>query len=69
MQHPLRKLDLEMLLQREHQRDARVRAEACLEEIAYQNNWIDREQLLVRAKAFGKTGYGQYLFTLAGEGL
>ena len=48
----------------EHRQGLKV---ACLEEIAYQNGWIDREQLLVRAKAFGKTGYGQYLFTLAGE--
>ncbi|WP_166361154.1 glucose-1-phosphate thymidylyltransferase RfbA [Pseudomonas akapageensis] len=48
----------------EHRQGLKV---ACLEEIAYQNNWIDREQLLARAKAFGKTGYGQYLYTLAGE--
>ncbi len=48
----------------EHRQGLKV---ACLEEIAYQNEWIDREQLLVRAKAFGKTGYGQYLFALAGE--
>jgi glucose-1-phosphate thymidylyltransferase len=48
----------------EHRQGLKV---ACLEEIAYQHDWIDREQLLVRAKAFGKTGYGQYLFTLAGE--
>ncbi|MDZ4335941.1 MAG: glucose-1-phosphate thymidylyltransferase RfbA [Pseudomonas sp.] len=40
---------------------------ACLEEIAYQQGWIDRQQLLVQAKAFGKTGYGQYLFKLAEE--
>ncbi|WP_421713535.1 glucose-1-phosphate thymidylyltransferase RfbA [Alteromonas abrolhosensis] len=40
---------------------------ACLEEIAYQHKWIDREQLLQRADALGKTGYGQYLFKLAGE--
>ena len=40
---------------------------ACPEEIAYQNKWIDREQLLRRADALGKTGYGQYLFKLAGE--
>ena len=40
---------------------------ACLEEIAYQQGWIDREQLLARAKAFGKTGYGQYLYKLAEE--
>jgi glucose-1-phosphate thymidylyltransferase len=48
----------------EHRQGLKV---ACLEEIAYQQGWIDREQLLVRAKAFGKTGYGQYLYTLAGE--
>ncbi|MEO4046782.1 glucose-1-phosphate thymidylyltransferase RfbA [Pseudomonas sp. CAU 1711] len=40
---------------------------ACLEEIAHQQGWIDRERLLEQAKAFGKTGYGQYLYRLAGE--
>ena len=40
---------------------------ACLEEIAYGNGWIDRDHLLERAKYFGKTGYGQYLYSLAGE--
>ena len=40
---------------------------ACLEEIAYENGWIDRDYLLERAKYFGKTGYGQYLYSLAGE--
>lgn len=40
---------------------------ACLEEIAYQQGWIDRQQLLAQAKAFGKTGYGHYLFKLAEE--
>ena len=48
----------------EHRQGLKV---ACLEEIAYQNNWIDRTQLLARAQYFGKTGYGQYLYTLAGE--
>jgi glucose-1-phosphate thymidylyltransferase len=48
----------------EHRQGLKV---ACLEEIAYQNDWIDREQLLERAQYFGKTGYGQYLFKLAGE--
>ncbi|EIK94531.1 glucose-1-phosphate thymidylyltransferase [Pseudomonas sp. M47T1] len=48
----------------EHRQGLKV---ACLEEIAYQNGWIDREHLLVRAKAFGKTGYGQYLYSIAGE--
>ena len=48
----------------EHRQGLKV---ACLEEIAYQNGWIDREQLLRRADALGKTGYGQYLFKIAGE--
>nr|WP_288498733.1 glucose-1-phosphate thymidylyltransferase RfbA [uncultured Pseudomonas sp.] len=38
---------------------------ACLEEIAYGQGWIDRDWLLRQAKVFGKTGYGQYLFSLA----
>ncbi|MBV7563484.1 glucose-1-phosphate thymidylyltransferase RfbA [Pseudomonas sp. sia0905] len=38
---------------------------ACLEEIAYGQGWIDRDCLLRQAKAFGKTGYGRYLFSLA----
>ena len=48
----------------EHRQGLKV---ACLEEIAYQSGWIDREHLFERAKYFGKTGYGQYLFALAGE--
>ncbi len=48
----------------EHRQGLKV---ACLEEIAYGNGWIDRDQLLERAKYFGKTGYGQYLYSLAGE--
>ncbi|WP_267892951.1 sugar nucleotidyltransferase, partial [Helicobacter aurati] len=34
---------------------------ACLEEIAYNNNWIDKETLLKRAKELDKSGYGKYL--------
>jgi glucose-1-phosphate thymidylyltransferase len=37
---------------------------ACLEEIAYSNGWITREELLVQAEALKKTGYGQYLLKL-----
>ena len=48
----------------EHRQGLKV---ACLEEIAYEKGWIDREHLLERAQYFGKTGYGQYLFKLAGE--
>ncbi|MNH37017.1 Glucose-1-phosphate thymidylyltransferase 2 [compost metagenome] len=48
----------------EHRQGLKV---ACLEEIAYENAWINREQLMERARYFGKTGYGQYLAKLAGE--
>lgn len=48
----------------EHRQGLKV---ACLEEIAYQHGWIDHQQLLHQAKAFGKTGYGQYLFKLGEE--
>jgi glucose-1-phosphate thymidylyltransferase len=34
---------------------------ACLEEIAYNNAWINSEQLGIQAEALKKTGYGQYL--------
>ena len=48
----------------EHRQGLKV---ACLEEIAYASGWIDREHLLERAKYFGKTSYGQYLYSLAGD--
>jgi glucose-1-phosphate thymidylyltransferase len=38
---------------------------ACLEEIAYNNNWIDRDCLLSQAKWLGKTQYGEYLYKIA----
>lgn len=34
---------------------------ACLEEIAYNNGWINATQLKAQADALKKTGYGQYL--------
>ncbi len=34
---------------------------ACLEEIAYNNDWIDKEKVLEIAKPLSKNGYGQYL--------
>ena len=40
---------------------------ACIEEIAYQNGWIDRETLLTLAKPLAKTGYGEYLTKIADE--
>ena len=34
---------------------------ACLEEIAYNNAWIDKEKVLEIAEPLSKNGYGQYL--------
>ena len=34
---------------------------ACLEEIAYENGWISKDQLLEMAQELSKTEYGQYL--------
>jgi glucose-1-phosphate thymidylyltransferase len=36
----------------------------CLEEIAYEQNWITTDQLKVRAKLFKKNEYGHYLRSL-----
>ena len=38
---------------------------ACLEEIAFQMNYIDRAQLIKLAEPLQKNGYGQYLLKLA----
>jgi glucose-1-phosphate thymidylyltransferase len=40
---------------------------ACLEEIAYNNKWISKEQVLEIAKPLFKSGYGQYLIDLVKE--
>lgn len=47
----------------EHRQGLKV---ACLEEIAYNNGWIDKNGLLLRAESLIKTGYGQYLRKIAG---
>jgi len=39
---------------------------ACLEEIAYQQGFIDRDQLRRRGELFAKTAYGRALIDLAG---
>lgn len=38
---------------------------SALEEIAYINNWINREELLTAANLYGKSTYGQYLKKVA----
>ena len=40
---------------------------ACLEEIAYKNGWITKEQILKIAEPLSKNGYGQYLYDLVRE--
>ena len=48
----------------EHRQGLKI---ACLEEIAFNNAWINDQQLLERANFFKKTGYGQYLLKLHKE--
>ena len=38
---------------------------SALEEIAYRNNWISKEQLLESAKLYGKSPYGKHLRRVA----
>lgn len=38
---------------------------ACLEEIAYEQGWITKEQLIQEAKPMAKNDYGKYLLRLA----
>ncbi len=40
---------------------------ACLEEIAYNNNWITKDKVLEIAKPLSKNNYGQYLYDLVKE--
>lgn len=41
---------------------------ACLEEIAYKNKWIDKDQLITIGKEYEKTDYGKYILSIA-EGI
>lgn len=50
----------------EHRQGLKV---ACLEEIAFNNGWLTREQLKDQGQALSKNEYGQYLLRLAGEGI
>jgi len=38
---------------------------ACLEEIAFNNGWINENQLIIRAEIMQKNSYGQYLSSVA----
>ena len=40
----------------------------CPEEICWRNGWIDDGQFEAAAKPLGKSGYGQYLMKILGEG-
>jgi glucose-1-phosphate thymidylyltransferase len=40
---------------------------ACLEEIAFKNGWMDKDQILERANFLSKNGYGEYLLSLLKE--
>lgn len=46
----------------EHRQGLKI---ACLEEIAFMNKWISKEQLVAEGEALVKTGYGQYLLKVA----
>lgn len=48
----------------EHRQGLKV---ACLEEIAFNNDWITVDELKERGEFFKKTGYGQYLLKLYQE--
>ena len=46
----------------EHRQGLKI---ACLEEIAFHQGWITKDTLLIKAEAFKKTNYGEYLAKVA----
>ncbi|WIV12033.1 glucose-1-phosphate thymidylyltransferase RfbA [Proteiniborus sp. MB09-C3] len=40
---------------------------SCLEEIAYRNKWITKEEMISLGREYEKTEYGKYLLSIAGE--
>lgn len=46
----------------EERQDLKV---ACLEEIAFHNNWISQADLILQAEKLKKTSYGEYLYKVA----
>ena len=49
----------------QHRQGAQI---ACLEEIAWNQSWIDNEALRAHAETFNKTSYGRYLSSLLEHG-
>ncbi len=47
----------------EHRQGLKV---ACLEEIAFHQNWLSKDLLLLQANKYKKTSYGDYLLKVAG---
>jgi glucose-1-phosphate thymidylyltransferase len=50
----------------EHRQAVRI---ACLEEVAFRMGYIDQDRLLELGERFGRSGYGDYVRTLAKDGL
>lgn len=40
---------------------------SCLEEIAYKNGWINKEELIILGKEYEKTDYGRYILNIASK--
>ncbi|SCG81934.1 glucose-1-phosphate thymidylyltransferase [Proteiniborus sp. DW1] len=40
---------------------------SCLEEIAYRNKWITKEELIILGRGYEKTDYGKYILSITGE--
>lgn len=40
---------------------------SCLEEIAYRNKWITKDEFVSMGKEYEKTEYGRYILSIAGE--
>lgn len=48
----------------EHRQGLKI---ACLEEIAFHNGWLNKDQLKEQGQALSKNGYGEYLLKMVGE--
>jgi glucose-1-phosphate thymidylyltransferase len=60
-------LEAQMFVQTvEHRQGLKI---ACLEEIGFHQGWLSLDELVQQGEALSKTGYGQYLLTIAKEGV